>query len=263
MTKSTGFAAERREMREMNLYRCPCCQRTRHASDFHRSANARWGLQTTCIDCSAAAQRASQARKREGKVAALALVDRSVRACSRCGETKPIEQFHRRTQSGREHQHYSACKDCWKLKGRAWVDANAERAKQLTRDWFAKDPERSRAIYRAAQRRRLADPVKRLHARVSNQVWQALRGRKSGRSTESLLGYTFAELHAHLERQFTKGMTWENYGQWHIDHIIPLSSFTIAGPGDPELRRAWGMTNLRPLWAEENLLKRNKRVSLL
>jgi 5-methylcytosine-specific restriction endonuclease McrA len=86
---------------------------------------------------------------------------------------------------------------------------------------------------------------------------------KGGRSTEELIGYTVSDLRDHIERQFLRGMTWDNYGEWHIDHIVPLSSFTITGPDDPELRRAWALTNLRPLWATENLQKHKKRTHLI
>ena len=52
-------------------------------------------------------------------------------------------------------------------------------------------------------------------------------------------------------------------GEWHIDHIVPLASFVIAGPDDPELRRAWALTNLRPLWAKDNMRKGAKVETLL
>ena len=114
-----------------------------------------------------------------------------------------------------------------------------------------------------AARKRNANPPIRIHGRISNQIWYAIRGRKAGRKTFDLLGYSFPELKAHIERQFVAGMGWHNMGEWHIDHIVPLSSFTISGPDDSELRRAWALTNLRPLWAADNLRKSNKLVSLL
>ena len=92
---------------------------------------------------------------------------------------------------------------------------------------------------------------------------RCLRGGKGGRRTEKLVGYSMDELRVHLERQFAKGMSWENMGEWHIDHIVPLVSFAITGPDDPELRRAWSLTNLRPLWASANLSKHDKRETLL
>ena len=187
--------------------------------------------------------------------AAGTFIDPSLKRCGRCAQTLPVERFRLRTQAGREHKRYSICADCWTLKSREWLANNRERANALNRAWFAKDPARTREIYRAAQKRRLANPINRLHSRVSNQVWLALRGKKSGRTTASLLGYSFAELHVHLERLFTEGMNWENIGEWHIDHIMPLSSFTITGPDDPQLRVAWALSNLQPLWAKDNLAK--------
>lgn len=60
---------------------------------------------------------------------------------------------------------------------------------------------------------------------------------------------------AHLERQFLPGMTWENRGEWHIDHIRPLCSFQFQTPDCPQFREAWALTNLQPLWAQDNLKK--------
>lgn len=57
----------------------------------------------------------------------------------------------------------------------------------------------------------------------------------------------------HLERQFTPGMSWTNYGDWHIDHIKPLASFDLTDR--VQLLVACHFTNLQPLWAEENLKK--------
>jgi len=58
-------------------------------------------------------------------------------------------------------------------------------------------------------------------------------------------------------------MSWENIGDWHIDHIVPLSRFKVSGPDDPELRRAWALTNLRPLWAKDNMRKSASNEFLL
>jgi len=99
--------------------------------------------------------------------------------------------------------------------------------------------------------------------RLSVQLFHMLRGTKARRKTVDLLGYGTAELMAHVERQFLPGMTWQNIGEWHIDHIVPLASFKITGPDDPELRRAWALSNLRPLWADDNKRKSAKREFLI
>ena len=58
----------------------------------------------------------------------------------------------------------------------------------------------------------------------------------------------------HIEDNFKNGMSWDNYGEWHIDHIRPISSF----PVDAKPSEVNALSNLRPLWANENISKGNK-----
>jgi hypothetical protein len=90
-----------------------------------------------------------------------------------------------------------------------------------------------------------------------------VNGGKAGRPWESLVGYTAETLMRHLERQFLKGMTWENRGEWEIDHITPLALFNFTTAEDPEFKAAWALSNLRPLWKADNYEKRAKRLYLL
>jgi 5-methylcytosine-specific restriction endonuclease McrA len=89
--------------------------------------------------------------------------------------------------------------------------------------------------------------------------------KRNGESTviNSILNYRISELKDHLEKQFTKGMSWDVFlaGDIHIDHIIPLSSFDLSD--DDELKRAWCLTNLRPAWADDNRKKSDKILFLL
>jgi len=72
-------------------------------------------------------------------------------------------------------------------------------------------------------------------------------------TTREMLGCGFSHLRAHLEAQFTEGMTWGNRGSWHIDHITPLASFDLTNP--EQMMQACQWSNLQPLWASENLAK--------
>lgn len=92
---------------------------------------------------------------------------------------------------------------------------------------------------------------------------KSLRGRKDGRKWQDLVGFSLSDLMLHLERQFLPGMTWENRSEWHVDHIVPLSSFKFTNPDDAEFRAAWALTNLRPFWAADNLKKHAKRLYLI
>jgi len=71
--------------------------------------------------------------------------------------------------------------------------------------------------------------------------------------TAKLIGCTIAELREHLEEQFIGGMTWDNYGDWHIDHIKPCVLFDLSDPD--QQRECFHYTNLQPLWAKDNQSK--------
>ena len=104
-------------------------------------------------------------------------------------------------------------------------------------------------------------PIRRLIA--FHTALTALRNNnssKEGNSTWAALPYTPQQLREHLEAQFEEGMTWDNYGEWHIDHIYPQSKLPYESMTDENFRLAWDLRNLRPLWAAENLSKRDKII---
>ena len=65
------------------------------------------------------------------------------------------------------------------------------------------------------------------------------------------------DLEKHLESKFEEGMSWDNYGEWHIDHIIPQSHFDINSADCEEFKKCWSLENLQPLWKKDNLKKSN------
>ena len=71
-----------------------------------------------------------------------------------------------------------------------------------------------------------------------------------------LLDCSISELKLYIESQFQSGMTWDNYGAWHLDHVIPCDAYDLSDPEQQKL--CFHYTNLQPLWAEENLMKHNK-----
>jgi hypothetical protein len=70
--------------------------------------------------------------------------------------------------------------------------------------------------------------------------------------------YSIEQLKSHLESKFQLGMTWDNYGQWHIDHIKPESWFKYDSIDDESFKKCWSLDNLQPMWAIENIKKSNK-----
>jgi hypothetical protein len=111
--------------------------------------------------------------------------------------------------------------------------------------------------------RRRIDPEFALRTLFPARIRKSLLDGKAGRRWETLVGYTLKQLVVHLERQFLKDMTWDNRDKWHIDHIVPLSSFKFTSSDDPEFKAAWALTNLQPLWKQDNLAKGAKQTFLI
>jgi len=125
--------------------------------------------------------------------------------------------------------------------------------KARQRRYHERHLERVRARRRAYQAKRRADPVQRTVDAIRRRMRQVVNGQSKG--AFKLLGYSAADLRQHLQNQFQPGMTWENYGlygeKWHIDHVRPVSSFKLP----EELVECFALSNLQPLWANDNLAK--------
>lgn len=133
------------------------------------------------------------------------------------------------------------------------------------RNWKIKNKERVRENERQYRKLRRQSGVKfpyetkvenRLRSILRNRIWDALKGRRKPGSAVRDLGCTVSELKSHLESKFVDGMSWDSYGEWHVDHIVPLSKFDLSD--EKQFKMAVHFTNLQPLWASDNLKKSNK-----
>lgn len=142
--------------------------------------------------------------------------------------------------------------------GRRWREKNIEaiRAAARTPESRKKNAERRKKYLDSS-------PMAKFSHRMRVAVRVSICNGRIYKGTESLLGYTFDELREHIERQFLPGMGWHNIEDWHIDHIIPLSSFGDITGNIKLIRSAWAMSNLRPIWAADNIRKHAKVLFLL
>lgn len=154
--------------------------------------------------------------------------------------------------------------------------AKQKRDNRLNSDVKAREREYNRSDQRVEWRRNWQkkyfydrerrDPQFKLRLRFGTAIRDSLKARggsKRKRSWESLVGYTVSDLKIHLERQFQPWMTWDNYGNWHIDHIVPQVSFKYTTTESPEFTACWSLTNLRPLESTLNISKGGRRTHLL
>lgn len=126
--------------------------------------------------------------------------------------------------------------------------------KKQTNDYYHKNKE---AIFKKRleyQKRKMKeDPKFAMSRRLRNRLYYALQKKSWKKNTKfaEYIGCTLDELKDHIAGLFQPGMTWENMGEWHIDHKIPLNSANT----EEELYKLCHYTNLQPLWAKDNLKK--------
>lgn len=163
------------------------------------------------------------------------------------------EKLQRYRESNRiraREQHYkNQANPEWKKKRDAYFkarnqneqvrDANRKKARERHREKYKTD---AQFVMRHRLRSRIRDAI-------------GANTEKYG-STQELTGCTYEQLRKHIESQFTRGMTWDNQGGWHIDHIIPCAAYDLTKP--EQQRACFNWQNLRPLWATENLSKQDK-----
>lgn len=136
-------------------------------------------------------------------------------------------------------------------------EESKKRWRQNTRDWHKKNRDRINAQRR---KKRLTNPNFKIQCNLRKRLSFLLRKSIVSKTeqTMDLLGCSIQELVSHLSSQFKAGMSLENYGEWHIDHIIPCDLFDLTN--EEERRACFHYTNLQPLWALDNLKKSNKII---
>lgn len=145
---------------------------------------------------------------------------------------------------------------CIERASRSYHALTIEQRRQRSQDQRDRDPDAHRDYMRNYMADRAGSDIDFklrgvLRARVRAAITRS-SGAKS-RRTMSLVGCSVPHLRQHLEAQFTEGMTWDNYGEWHIDHIKPCASFDLAD--EAQQLECFNYTNLQPLWAKDNLFK--------
>ena len=153
-----------------------------------------------------------------------------------------------------------------KFKMLEWLNSNKERKKESDRLYRINNWEKIKkrnAVWRKKDYQKLKNDPNRsgewIHWRVKSNVSRRIRGLlfelKTNRTME-YIGCSMEQLRQHLESQFTDGMSWDNYGEWQIDHILPCDAFDLTVPF--EVFACFNYRNLQPLMAKENIAKKNK-----
>jgi hypothetical protein len=208
-----------------------------------------------------------------------------MKKCSKCKESKEFQYFFRDKQKA--DRLTSCCKSCILLEDRInrqdpdflekkrEMSRKSNRNKRLDPEFRAKeneyrlnryknDPEyRHKTIQQSCKflkKVRNTNPKQRMIINCRRRFNLFLNG-KNKKSFSQNIGCTLEELILHIQSKFQIGMSWDNYGKWHIDHVYPLS--VAYDKGEDMFKKACNYKNLQPLWALDNIRKGNKVVSEL
>ena len=180
-----------------------------------------------------------------------------VKTCSTCKVDKSLLEFS--NNLSRKDGKQRRCKNCASLHSKLWRHNNKDKVRAASLKHYYKNKEihweRNRD-YR--NKRRQNDLHFKLACNIRSRLGAAIKNNWKSGSAVKDLGCSIEQLKKHLESQFQPGMTWNNWATdgWHIDHIVPLSSFNLENK--EELKKACHYSNLQPLWAEDNLIKGHK-----
>lgn len=212
---------------------------------IHGHVSKRQTVNGCCYECSLIKSRAYQAanleKKRDYKEKNkehIRLKDAEYRKANK----ERLEQYrldNKEAIRAREKEYNKRNKDRIKYLGKKYYEENKDKFLEHSRKRYARVKDdidfRLKKVMRQNLRRLMIDP-----------------SIKS--STPIMLGYDSVELRRHMESLFTEGMSWDNYGEWHIDHIIPIDWFLKNGIKEASIINE--LKNLQPLWAEDNLEKK-------
>lgn len=221
---------------------CSKCGETKSVSEFNRHKKSKDKLAYLCKTCAQMAVRAWEKANPE-KVRA----SRKLWRDANPDKVKASRKAWRDTNQGKVR----ASRKAWKL-------SHPDRVKADREAWKKANPDKQKAARIRYNTKINNTATGRTNGRISHAIYKALKKSKAGRRWESLVGFTVNELKAHLEKKFKKGMSWENMGKWHLDHIIPRSAFNYSSPDDLDFKRCWCLKNLQPMWGVDNVKKSNK-----
>ena len=142
-----------------------------------------------------------------------------------------------------------------------WAEKNKEHLSKYIKEYRENNVDKIRQIKRDYERNRKArDPLYKLISNFRTAIYQVLKESNVEKNKHyfDILQYTPEELITHLENKFTDKMSWDNYGDWHVDHKLPITHFNIQEMGDEEFMRCWSLDNLQPMWGFDNIFKSNK-----
>ena len=182
-----------------------------------------------------------------------------MKTCSKCHKSKHTKEFHKNScEKDGFQRHCVQCRHEYSLtpagNRREYYSSyhlsNRKEKCSASREYYLNNKEK---IHTKVKERYKVDINYKLSSLLRRRMCKMIsRGQKAGSAVRDL-GCSLQHLKLHLELFWDNGMSWGNYGEWVIDHILPLASFDLSDR--EQLIEAVNYRNLQPLWAKDNLAK--------
>ena len=141
------------------------------------------------------------------------------------------------------------------IKRKEYYKNNLDKEREISKKYYHKNKEKLRRENNQwKNNKRKTDGFYRMKINLRHRLRDYLIGESRGKRTKDIVGLDKVEFKLYIQSKFVEGMSWDNYGKWHLDHIKPL----CQAKDNEEALLLNHYTNLQPLWAEDNLRKNRK-----
>lgn len=219
---------------------CNKCNSYKLLTEFNKRSREKDGYNNRCKLC--------YKTQRKEKITNLTIII-TEKQCNSCNIIKPISNF--KTNAKSKDGLFYKCINCWEP-----IKWNKEKQKASEKKYVENNKDKMREKWRKEGQkinRRIRDT---LNHRISGMLKSQNYYKKN--KTLEYIDCSLEFLKKWFEFQFELNMTWDNYGEWHIDHVTPCAYFNLED--ERKQKECFNWKNLRPCWKLENITKGDKLI---
>lgn len=218
---------------------CTKCNKEKNIDEFHKKSNSKDGYRSNCRECSSEYNKSRKEKSRE--------------------YNKEYQSKNSVSIKENKKKYYLDNIDYFKERNKDIQNSLDKKKKKEYQKKYYNKPETKEKIKKYRKNKAERDPLYKLTINIRKRIRISLKNNLINNSKyEEILGCSFLEFRYYIENLFIDGMSWENYGEWHLDHRVPIS----WAKNEEEVYKLSHYTNFQPLWMNDNLSKGNRYSSI-
>jgi len=232
---------------------CNKCKIENELGFFSKNKNNKDGYSNTCKECEKKrCEKYHKSQYESSKKWRLNNPEKSKESYIKYIEKNPDMKSSVRLKKYRESEGF---KENERIRRKQWYIKNLDSERKKSREYYHENKKICRKKHNEWRKNKMkTDPFFRMKKNLRDRIRIYLKGELLSKRTKDIIGLEMNEFRKYIESKFVNGMSWENYGEWHLDHKKPL----YLGTNNEEILELNHYTNLQPLWAEDNIQKNRK-----